>query len=64
MVEAFLQISWIPLVFAVFLLLAVLYDQETKRIPSRLHDNQAPRSRFGLVRADAFGSDTTAYGVE
>jgi hypothetical protein len=31
---------------------AVVYDQFTKRIPSRLRDAERPTSGFGLVRAN------------
>jgi hypothetical protein len=46
---------------------AVLYDQLTRKIPSRLRVGEAPRSAFGLVRADTFSPhDETAraHGVE
>ena len=44
--------------------LLVLYDRLTRRIPSRLNKDEAPRSKFELVRADSFGPNTTAQGVE
>lgn len=43
---------------------AFLYNQATKRIPSRLNDEQAPRSEFGVVRVDGFGSRFRAGGLE
>ena len=58
------QLSWTVLFLGIFLPLAVFYDQLTKRIPSRLHKHEAPRSEFGVVRADSFGSNTTTQGVE
>ena len=58
------SLGWIVLVLCILLSLAVFYDHLTKRIPSRLHKHQAPRSEFGIVRADSFGPDTTAQGVE
>jgi len=49
----------------VFLLsIAFLYDQITKRIPSRLHPHQAPKSRFELVPVRADGLPIRANGVE
>lgn len=64
MVTASAQLGWIILLLGILLPLAVFYDQLTKRIPSRLHKHEAPRSEFGVVRADPFGSNTTAQGVE
>ncbi|KAL9026743.1 MAG: hypothetical protein Q9196_004638 [Gyalolechia fulgens] len=43
---------------------AVLYDQLTKRIPSRLRAEEAPKSAFGLVRADNLSSHTSAHGID
>ncbi|KAL9628429.1 MAG: hypothetical protein Q9164_007280 [Protoblastenia rupestris] len=43
---------------------AVLYDQLTKRIPSRLRAEEAPRSAFGLVRADKLSSRASAHGID
>ncbi|KAF2133614.1 TPR-like protein [Dothidotthia symphoricarpi CBS 119687] len=46
---------------------AIVYDQLTKRIPSRLQHGQAPRSGFGLVRADklsAHNKPARAHGVD
>lgn len=45
---------------------AVIYDQLTKRIPSRLRAGEAPQSPFGLVRADKLSSDehAPAHGIE
>jgi hypothetical protein len=45
-------------------LVAVLYDQVTRGIPTRLRAEQAPRSEFGIVRVDGFGSRSRASGVE
>ncbi|KAK5651032.1 hypothetical protein OQA88_1501, partial [Cercophora sp. LCS_1] len=49
----------------IFLLsIAFLYNQATKGIPSRLDPNQAPKSRFELVPADASGLPTRADGFD
>ncbi|KAK3324839.1 P-loop containing nucleoside triphosphate hydrolase protein [Apodospora peruviana] len=49
----------------IFLLsIAFLYDQATKRIPSRLDSNQAPKSRFELVLAGANGLPTRKDGFD
>lgn len=48
----------------VLTLSAVAYDQLTKRIPSRLHAQQAPESAFGLVRADKLNLQTRSHGIE
>ncbi len=49
----------------IFLLsLAFLYRQITTRIPSRLHPNQVPKSRFGLVPVGVNSSQIPAAGVE
>ena len=64
MATASSQLGWIALALCILFPLAVFYDQLTKRIPSRLHKHQAPRSEFGVVRADRFGSNATAQGVE
>ncbi|KAI4193423.1 MAG: hypothetical protein LQ350_008321 [Teloschistes chrysophthalmus] len=53
---------WIALSVCIFT--AVLYDQLTKRIPSRLQAEEAPRSAFGLVRADKLSSRASAYGID
>jgi hypothetical protein len=48
-------------------LAAVVYDQLTKRIPSRLRAEEAPRSAFGFVRADKFSphdKPARAHGIE
>lgn len=56
---------WIALYVCIFLAsAAVLYDQFTKRIPSRLRAEEAPKSGFGLVRADAISSHPSAHGIE
>ncbi|KAF7502924.1 hypothetical protein GJ744_004800 [Endocarpon pusillum] len=36
----------------------------TKRIPSRLRAEEAPRSAFGLVRADKLSSRASAHGID
>ncbi len=47
------------LCFFVFLLsVAFLYDRVTKGIPSRLQADEAPKSEFGVVPVDGFGSDS------
>lgn len=46
---------------------AVLYDQLTKRIPSRLRADEAPRSASGFDRADALSphdKPARAHGIE
>ncbi|RYP91980.1 hypothetical protein DL770_001901 [Monosporascus sp. CRB-9-2] len=49
---------------AFLLLVAVLYDWVTKRIPSRLRPEQAPRTRFGLDPADGFSSPGDVHGAD
>lgn len=44
--------------------LAFLYDQFTRRIPTRLADDQAPKSSFGLVPVGADNLPATASGIE
>lgn len=51
-----LRIWW--LLFA--LLVLFLYDRVTKRIPSRLRPDQAPKSGFGLVPINGFGDDSAS----
>lgn len=46
------------------LFLAILYDQLTKRIPTRLRADQAPRSGYGLVEATAHNAPVRASGIE
>lgn len=41
-----------------------LYQQITKLFISRLRADQAPKSDFGIVPVDGFGSDTFSGGVE
>lgn len=49
----------------VFLLsIAFIYDLATKRIPSRLRADEAPKSRFGLVPAGDYSLPARACGVE
>ncbi|KAJ4288935.1 hypothetical protein N0V90_011276 [Kalmusia sp. IMI 367209] len=46
---------------------ALIYDQLTKKIPSRLRAKEAPRSPFGLVRADKLNphdKPARAHGIE
>lgn len=46
---------------------AVIYDQLTKRIPSRRRVEEAPKSAFGLVRADEltpYDEPARAHGIE
>jgi hypothetical protein len=54
---------WIALCI-LFASVAVLYDRFTKRIPSRLRAEEAPKSEFGLVRADKLESRGRAGGIE
>jgi hypothetical protein len=57
--------TWTALYLSItIVLLAVLYDQLTKRIPSRLRADEAPKSAFGLVRVDELSSHASAHGVE
>ncbi|KJZ69751.1 hypothetical protein HIM_10862 [Hirsutella minnesotensis 3608] len=44
--------------------IAFLYDQVTKRIPTRLVADQAPKSRFGLVPIGAYNLPARAGGVD
>jgi hypothetical protein len=44
--------------------IAILYDQVTQRIPTRLLADQAPKSKFGVVPVEGFGSQLRADGVE
>jgi hypothetical protein len=41
-----------------------LYGWATKKIPTRLQADQAPKSKFGIVPVDGFGSRPHAGGVE
>ena len=46
---------------------AVLYDQLTKSIPSRLRAEESPRSASGFVRADTLSphdKPARAHGIE
>jgi len=43
---------------------AILYDQLTKRIPTRLRADQAPRSGYGLIAAAAHDAPVRARGIE
>jgi hypothetical protein len=54
---------------AIYLLIALisatfLYDWITKKIPTRLRADQAPRAEFGIVPVNGFGSRLLAGGVE
>ena len=44
--------------------LTLLYDQITKRIPTRLRASQAPKSGFGLIPAAGNHAPVRAKGVE
>lgn len=48
----------------VLLLPMIAYDLATKRIPSRLQFEQAPKSESGIIPVDGFGSDADSDGVE
>ncbi|KAI9777909.1 MAG: hypothetical protein M1816_004381 [Peltula sp. TS41687] len=52
--------------YLILLLISVafLYSELTKRIPTRLRSDQAPKSDFGLVPVDGFGSRTRANGLD
>jgi hypothetical protein len=43
---------------------AILYDQLTKRIPTRLRADQAPTSGYGLIAAAAHDAPVRAPGIE
>jgi hypothetical protein len=43
---------------------AVLYNQVTREIPTRLRAEQAPRSEFGVMRVNSFGLRSRAGGLE
>jgi hypothetical protein len=43
---------------------AILYDQLTKRIPTRLRADQAPTSGYGLIAAAAHDAPVRATGIE
>jgi hypothetical protein len=56
---------WTALCLPMLLILAaLLYDQATRRIPTRLRADQAPKSEFGLVPVDDFALPLRAYGKE
>ncbi|KAL9579751.1 MAG: hypothetical protein Q9203_006566, partial [Teloschistes exilis] len=56
---------WTALSLCIFIPFAtVLYDRLTKRIPSRSRAEEAPRSAFGLVRADKLSSRASAHGID
>ena len=42
----------------------IAYDLVTKEIPSRLRSEQAPKSEFGIIPVDGFGSLADSDGVE
>jgi len=63
-IEAMQAASIVALPVIFLLSVAVLYHWLTKRIPSRLRADQAPRSPFGLVPVDGFGSRRGGGGVE
>ncbi|KAK3937548.1 hypothetical protein QBC46DRAFT_460804 [Diplogelasinospora grovesii] len=58
------QAATILSLFIVILSIAFLYDQVTKRIPTRLVAHQAPRSRCGLVLASTHSLPARASGVD
>ena len=41
-----------------------LYDQYARRIPTRLRENEGPRSAYGLVPVPGFGSQSSRIGIE
>lgn len=43
---------------------AILYDQLTKRIPTRLRANQAATSGYGLIETAADDAPVRAHGIE
>jgi hypothetical protein len=43
---------------------AILYDQLTKRIPTRLRADQAPASGYGLIAAATHDAPVRAAGIE
>ncbi|RDW56494.1 hypothetical protein BP5796_13135 [Coleophoma crateriformis] len=47
-----------------FIFLAILYDQLTKRIPTRLRADQAPKSGYGLIAAAAHETPVRASGID
>ncbi|KAF6806669.1 Kinesin light chain 5, partial [Colletotrichum plurivorum] len=51
-------------VFIFLLSVAILYDQLTKKIPSRLDFKKAPKSRFGIVPVFTDGSPTRGGGID
>jgi hypothetical protein len=50
--------------FIVLVSVALLYDQATKRIPSRLRADQGPKSKFGIDPVNGFGSRPGPNGLE
>ncbi|KAI9765373.1 MAG: hypothetical protein M1840_007453 [Geoglossum simile] len=59
-----MKLIWTATYLGALLSVAGIYDQVMKRIPSQLRTNQVPESRFGIDRADNFGSWGCAYGVD
>jgi hypothetical protein len=43
---------------------AILYDQLTKRIPTRLRADQVPKSGYGLITAPIHDAPVRAVGIE
>jgi hypothetical protein len=60
------QMDQLPIFyFCVFLLsFAFLYNHITKRIPSRLRPDQAPKSENGFIPAAKYLSPAPAHGTE
>ncbi|KAI9771112.1 MAG: hypothetical protein M1840_002463 [Geoglossum simile] len=59
-----MKLIWTAAYLGALLSVAGIYDQVTKRIPSRLRADQVPESKFGIDRADNFGSRGRTYGVD
>jgi hypothetical protein len=57
-----------PVSIALYLLVlisaALLYDRATRRIPTRLRADQAPKSEFGVNSVDGFASQLRTSGTE
>lgn len=49
-------------IIAVVLLL--FYDQYTRKIPTRLREDQKPRSAYGLIPVHGFGRQVSRIGIE
>lgn len=55
-VAAYLCILLVPV--------AILYNQLTKRIPTRLRADQVPKSGYGLIAAATHDAPVRAVGIE